>query len=100
MRSLIGLVLPQEVAQQKNRTSKNEEIRMVRQMTVVIEREGDGYIALCPEVDVASQGATVGKARDNLKEALELFFETASADEIQQRLQDEVYVTRVEVNVA
>ena len=73
---------------------------MVRQMTVVIEREGDGYVALCPEVDVASQGTTVGEARNNLKEALELFFEAASPGEIRQRLQDEVYVTRVEVTVA
>ena len=46
---------------------------MVRQLTAIIEREGDGYVALCPDVDIASQGATVGEARDNLKEALELF---------------------------
>ena len=59
---------------------------MARQMTAVIEREGDAYVALCPEVDVASQGATADKARDNLKEALELFCKTASADEIRQRL--------------
>lgn len=71
-----------------------------RQMTAVIEREGDGYVALCPEVDVVSQGTTVGEARSNLKKALELFFETASPGEIRQHLQDEVYVTRVEVTVA
>ena len=58
---------------------------MNRQLTAIIEREGDGYVALCPEVDVASQGHTVDEARNNLKEALELFFETASAAEIQQR---------------
>ena len=40
------------------------------------------------------------EARGNLKEALELFFETASTTEIQQRLHEEVYVTRVEVEVA
>lgn len=57
---------------------------MSRQLTAIIEREGDGYVALCPEVDVASQGATVDEARNNLKEALELFFETASPAEIQQ----------------
>ncbi len=56
------------------------------QITVAIEREGDGYVALCPEVDVASQGQTVANARDNLKEALELFFETTSAYELRQRL--------------
>ena len=72
---------------------------MSRQLTAIIEREGDGYVALCPELDIASQGASVGEARDNLKEALELFFETASAAEVEERLRDEVYVTWIEVAV-
>lgn len=72
---------------------------MSRQLTAIVEREGEGYVALCPEVDVASQGQTVSGARDNLAEALALFFETASADEIKQRLRDEVYVTQIEVAV-
>lgn len=59
-------------------------------MTAIIEREDDGYVALCPELDIASQGETVAEARANLKEALELFFETASASEIQRRLRNEV----------
>ena len=70
---------------------------MTKQLTAIIEREGDGYVALCPEVDVASQGATVDEARANLKEALELFFETACETEIRERLHGEVYVTQVEV---
>jgi len=73
---------------------------MTRKLTAIIEREGDGYVALCPEVDVASQGATIDEARKNIKEALELFFETASAEEINTRLHEEVYVTHVEVEVA
>ena len=72
---------------------------MVKQLTAIIEKEDDGYVALCPEVDVASQGDTVGEARENLKEALGLFFETASPQEISSRLHDEVYVTHVEVAV-
>ena len=72
---------------------------MVRQLTAIIEKEDDGYVALCPEVDVASQGDTVGEARDNLKEALELFFEMASPEEINSRLHEEVYVTHVEVDI-
>ena len=70
---------------------------MFRKLTAIIEKEGDGYVALCPEVDVASQGETVGKAKMNLKEALELFFEMASPEEIKSRLHDEVYVTSVEI---
>ncbi len=73
---------------------------MTRQLTAIIEREDDGYVALCPELDIASQGETVAEARANLKEALELFFETASTTEIQERLHSEVYVTQVEVEVA
>ena len=73
---------------------------MTRQMTAIIGRDGDGYVALCPELDIASQGASVVEARGNLEEALELFFETASSTEIQSRLHEEVYVTRVEVVVA
>lgn len=68
-------------------------------LTALIEREGDGYVALCPELDIASQGATVEAARDNLREALQLFFETASPEEVKQRLRDEVFITQVEVTV-
>jgi predicted RNase H-like HicB family nuclease len=57
------------------------------------------YVSFCPEIDIASQGATIEEAHDNLREALELFFETASPKEKQTRLHDEVYVTRVEVAI-
>ena len=71
---------------------------MRRQLTAIVEREGDGYVALCPEVDVASQGGSVAEARENLEEALALFFKTAP-NEVERRLRSEVYVTRVEVAV-
>jgi predicted RNase H-like HicB family nuclease len=60
-------------------------LRQTKQLTAIIEREDDWYVALCPEVDIASQGKTIEEARDNLVEALELFFETASPSEIQER---------------
>ena len=69
------------------------------QFTAVIEREEDMYVALCPELDIASQGKTVEEARENLQEAIELFFETASKQEIRDRLHDEIFVTRLEVAV-
>ena len=71
----------------------------VRRLTAFIEREGEGFVSLCPEVDVASQGDTIEEARANLQEALELFFETASESEIKTRLHTEVLVTRLEVAV-
>ena len=72
---------------------------MNRRLTAIVERDGDGYVALCPEIDVASQGETIVEARDNLAEALTLFFETAPPDEVDRRLRGEVYVTQIEVAV-
>lgn len=72
---------------------------MSRKLTAIIQREGDGYVALCPELDVASQGDTVETARENLLEALELFFESAPAEELQRRMGEEVFVTQLEVSI-
>src|SRR5438270_10236791 len=69
------------VVQQKPAISKEKSMPQTRQLTGLIKREGDGYVALCPELDVASEGDTVEEARSNLEEALELFFEVASAEE-------------------
>jgi len=74
-------------------------MKITRQVTAVIEREGDFYVALCPELDIASQGDTVESAKKNLVEALELFFESADPTEVSRRLHTEVFVTRVEVAV-
>ncbi len=68
-------------------------------MTAIIEREDDGFVALCPELDIASQGQTIEDARANLVEALTLFFETAEPSEVSRRFQSEVFVTQVEVPV-
>ena len=69
-------------------------------VTAIIEREGDGYVALCPEYDVASQGESIEDARFNLIEALTLFFESADAAELNRRFRPEVLVTQIEVRVA
>ncbi len=72
---------------------------MNKRLAAVIQREGSGFVALCPELDVASQGDSIESARENLREALELFFECASPNEIQQRLGEDVFVTHVEVSI-
>jgi predicted RNase H-like HicB family nuclease len=64
--------------------------------TAILEKEGDQYVALCPELDVASQGRTVEEATANLKEAVELFLECADPQEIGRRLHTEIFVTRFE----
>ena len=70
-------------------------MKQIRQMTAVIEREGDGYVALCPELDIASQGNTIEQARQNLVEAVELFLETADPAEIQQHAEGEVPLEQI-----
>jgi predicted RNase H-like HicB family nuclease len=71
----------------------------LRRLTAIIEREDDGYVALCPEYDIASEGATIEDARQNLVEALTLFFECADTTETERRFRPEILVTQVEVKV-
>ncbi len=71
----------------------------VRQLTAVIEREGDGFVATCPELDIVSQGNTVEEARLHLVEAVEGFFEVASPSEIQRRWKTETYITSIMLTI-
>jgi predicted RNase H-like HicB family nuclease len=70
-----------------------------RLVTALLQKEDDGWVALCPELDVASQGDTIEEAKANLREAVELFLESASPAEVQERLHAEVYLTGLEVNI-
>ena len=74
-------------------------MQQTQRLTAIIEREDDAFVALCPEVDVASQGSSIEEARANLIEALTLFFEVAGEAEISRRMHREVFVTQVEVPV-
>jgi predicted RNase H-like HicB family nuclease len=72
-----------------------------QKFTVIIEREDEdnGYVSLCPELDIASQGDSIEEAKKNLKEAIELFLEFASPSEIKNRLKREIFITNLEVSV-
>lgn len=74
-------------------------MKQMKQFTALIEREDNGYVSLCPELDIASQGDTVEEAKNNLVEAIELFFEVADASEITSRLKSEVFITQLEVSI-
>ena len=67
------------------------------ELTAIIKRDGAGYVALCPQLDIASQGSSVEVARDNLKEALALFYEAADSQEIRTRERGDLFVTRIEI---
>ena len=74
-------------------------MKRTQRLTAIIEREDDGFVSLCPELDIASQGASIEEAKANLLEALTLFFETADPSEVQRRYHGEVLVTHVEVSI-
>jgi predicted RNase H-like HicB family nuclease len=62
-------------------------------LTGIVHREEEHYVALCPELDVVSQGDTVDEAAENLQEACELFLELACEEEISTRLRSPVQVS-------
>jgi predicted RNase H-like HicB family nuclease len=70
-----------------------------QRLTAIIEREGDGHLSLCPELDIAGQGSSIEEARANLIEALTLFFEAADPSEVEGRFHGDVFVMQVEVPV-
>jgi predicted RNase H-like HicB family nuclease len=70
-----------------------------RRLTAIIEREDDAFVALCPELDIASEGKTIEEARANLVKAISLFYETADPSEVVRRFHDEVFITQIEVPV-
>lgn len=74
-------------------------MKKTHKLTAIIEKEGDGYVSLCPDLDIASQGGSMEKARKNLPEAVELFFETADPTEVAKRLPEEVFITSLEITV-
>lgn len=67
-------------------------MKSIKNFTAIIEKEDNVYVALCPELNIASQGETVEGAKLNLHEAIELFFEHASKDEIDYRLKNDILV--------
>lgn len=69
-------------------------------LTAVIRKQGRWFVALYPELDIASQGRSIAGARRNLAEAVELFFECADTDELRRRFSSETYVSPLEITVA
>lgn len=70
---------------------------MLKQLTAIIHKEDELYVPLCPELEIASQGENIEEAKANLKEAVELFFECASEEEVKQRYCGEIYISSMEI---
>ena len=74
-------------------------MKNIRNFTAIIEKEVDVYVALCPELDIASQGNSIEEAKSNLHEAIELFFEHASKEEINTRLKNDFFITNMQIAI-
>ena len=67
---------------------------MMKTLSAVIHKEGDWFVSLCPEIDIASQGKTIEEAIANLKEAVSLYLE----DEDVKLPDSEPIITTIEVS--
>jgi len=73
---------------------------MTYKVNVVIEKDENGYYAYCPELDgCQTQGDTMEDALVNIKEAIDLYLETLSEDEIRTFLSKDILTTSLEVKV-
>ncbi|MCC5840870.1 MAG: type II toxin-antitoxin system HicB family antitoxin [Opitutales bacterium] len=73
---------------------------MRAKFTAVIRAEEGGYVASTPDLDIASQGSSPEEALANLREAVELFLETASPEEVKGRLSEDAWITQFETDYA
>jgi len=73
---------------------------MKLKFTAVLRREEDEYVAYTPDLDIASQGETPESALANLREAVSLFLECASAEEVAGRLTEDAWITQFEAEYA
>ncbi|MEP7363386.1 MAG: type II toxin-antitoxin system HicB family antitoxin [Acidobacteriota bacterium] len=72
---------------------------MVRKASVVIEKDGQGYYAWCPELKgCQSQGQSLDEVMANIREAAELYMETLTEEERETMLSQEILTTSVEVH--
>lgn len=74
---------------------------MSYKVSIVIEKDEYGYYAYCPELEGChSQGDSLEEVMSNIKEAIELYLETMSEDEIKETLSKEILTTAIEVQVS
>ena len=55
-------------------------------LTFVVEREDDQYVALCPQLDVASQGDSIEDAVAHLENAVLLYLDVIEEDGERERI--------------
>ena len=74
---------------------------MSYRVNVVFSKDDNGYFVSCPELPgCISQGDTYEEARSNIQEAVELYLETMTAEEIKSSLNKEILTTTLEIELA
>lgn len=69
-------------------------------VSIVIEKDDEGYYAFCPELEgCQSQGDSFEEVLANIKEAIELYLETLPEEEIKSSLSKEILTTSLEVRI-
>lgn len=73
----------------------------MRKFSVIIEKDESGYYAFCPDLPgCQTQGDSFEEAITNIKEAISLYLETLSAEELREIASQEIFSTTVEISVA
>ena len=65
-------------------------------LNIAIKKEADGFSVICTDLDVASQGETIEEATANIKEAIELYLESAEEIGITDEVLDKIGLVRGE----
>jgi len=74
---------------------------MSHKVSIVIEQDEYGYYAYAPELEgCQTQGETIDEVMANIKEAVELYLETLSEEEIKEATSKKILTTTLEVQVA
>ena len=77
-----------------------KKLSMPYKVNVIIEKDEYGYYAYCPELEgCQTQGDSLEEVLSNIKEAIRLYLETLSKDEIKAFLSKEILTTSLEVKV-
>jgi len=78
----------------------DKKLSMPYKVNVIIEKDEFGYYAYCPELEgCQTQGDSLEEVLNNIKEAIKLYIEILSKDEIETFLSKDILTTSLEVEV-
>lgn len=79
-----------------NEDKKERQVWCMKEMDYVVWKEGKYYVSQCLNANVSSFGDTIDEAINNLKEAVELYFE---GEDLALPEIEKIFIGREEINV-